>query len=122
MEYANANYNRLRARQAKRYEGRFVHRYEKNSSWYSDITELGFKELEKFGLCYDRNREDIVDYEYGIMYSHDSYKCEICGDRPWNDMSLGFASRYAVCPKHDDFLWLTPSIYKVKEEHETTEA
>jgi hypothetical protein len=115
MEYANSQYNRLRARQAKRYEDRFVHRYEKDGGWYSDITELGLKELEKYDLYHDKNREDVVDYKYGIMYSPNSYKCGICGDRPWNDMSLGFAPRYAVCPKHDSFLWLTPSIYKVKE-------
>lgn len=114
MEFANSRWNSLRNSQAKRWENKFIHTRKEGYSIYHDITELGYKELDKYNLYYDKDRENppYTDYKDGIMYSPTDYKCGICGKRPYNDMSVGFAPRYAVCAKHSEFLWLTPSIYR----------
>lgn len=113
MERRSALLNKEQGRIARYYRGKFVHEYTKDGSVWHDILEAGHRELAKHSLYYDEDRKDkYTAYQDGVMYEANDYKCGICGGRPVNDISIGFAPRYAVCAKHEDFLFLMPNIFK----------
>lgn len=114
-----AEVGRRNRRKAKYWSGRFV------ETSYPDevrvdfrVTDEGHKELARFGKYYDEDNNSLdifYDKPNGVaLRSMKKYVCGVCGVTAWNHIEYGgfLGPRYAVCPKHDDFMMIMSRIFK----------
>lgn len=106
-----SKYQKKQKETAKRYKNRFVVWKENNNTLTPNMTEIGYKELERYGLVYEPKNDNLFD-QRSIMYNPKNYACGLCGDQPLGEVALGFAPRYATCAKHSDFLMLSRYVFK----------
>lgn len=91
----------------KRWNGKFVRSWTEGHYYHQEVTELGEKELSKYGLVYIKKegaQREFIKSKKG---------CFICGDVHCSShvqkMSF-FGNRFSTCPKHNDFLLMGENI------------
>lgn len=82
----------------------FVSRTVNDVFLHTAITDRGKKELGKNNIEWSEEQFDNPGYP-GLAYEPGNVCCLVCGStNVSNYMSMGFAPRFAACPKHEDFL------------------
>lgn len=113
---ADVAWNKVRTRNtriAKYWHDRFVITHREGVSISHDLTDEGKRELKKHKLYYDPDQKLEFFNKNGVAYGK-KYVCGICGDKAWKHIEYGgwLGPRYAVCPKHNKFLFMEANIFK----------